>query len=96
MGINVKCPRCGSERCQLSNEEAKRDGCLYFLFFGVWYIFFLIIKLLIGLIVFLLVDWWVAIIRAHQGKGYVWLSKRILSGRRKIYFCHDCGFNFRA
>ena len=36
------------------------------------------------------------IIERLQNKGYVWLSKRIIQNNSKIYYCHDCGNNFRA
>lgn len=36
MAINVKCPKCGSTKVQLSNESSKH-GCLYMvlLVFGI-------------------------------------------------------------
>jgi len=95
MAINVKCPKCGSTKVQLSNEESKR-GCFYFIFFGLYYIFWIMIKWMIGLMVFMFYDWWMAIVKLTQNKGYVWQSKKWFSGRRKIYYCHECGYNFRA
>ena len=46
--------------------------------------------------VFFLIDWWLAIIKKIQGKGYVWKSKRWFSGRKKTYYCHDCSYNFKG
>ena len=37
-----------------------------------------------------------AIIQAVRGNGYVWQGLRWFSNRRKVYFCHECGTNFRA
>ena len=80
MALNQQCPKCGSNRVQLSNVESKH-GCFWFL---------------IGLMVFMLIDWWLAIIKKSQGKGYVWKSKRWFSGRKKTYYCHDCSYNFKG
>ena len=33
---------------------------------------------------------------AACGKGHVWQSQRWFSNRRRIFYCHDCGHNFRA
>lgn len=95
MAINVKCPRCGSTKVQLSNEISKH-GCLYLVLFGIWYLMWLFIRYMIGFMIFICYDWWAAIIHATAGKGHVWQSKRWFSNRRRIYFCHDCGYNFRA
>ena len=95
LAINVKCPKCGSTKVQLSNELNKH-GCLYLILFGWFYFFILIPKWVIGFILFLLFDWWMAIIHKIAGKGHVWQSKKWFSNRKKIYYCHDCGHNFRA
>ncbi|MBE6963246.1 MAG: hypothetical protein E7443_01425 [Ruminococcaceae bacterium] len=95
MGINKKCPKCGSEKVQLSNES-NRHGCLFTLLFGVWYLLVVFIRWMIGLMLFVCIDWWMAIIKAASKKGYVWKSKQLFSGKKKIYYCHDCGHNFRA
>lgn len=95
MAINVKCPKCGSKNVQLSSEESKH-GCLFTILFGVFYIFWVIIKWMIGLCILIFYDWWMAIVHAILKKGHVWQSKRWFSNRRKIYYCHDCGYNFRA
>ena len=36
------------------------------------------------------------IVAKSTGKGYVWQSKKWFSNNKKIYYCHDCGNNFRA
>ena len=95
MAVNRKCPRCGSTRVQLSNERSKH-GCLWTILFGIYYIFWVIIKWIIGLLVFIFWDWWVAIIKTASGRGHVWQSKKWFSGRKYIFYCHDCGYNFRA
>lgn len=95
MSINVKCPKCGSTRVQLSNERGKH-GCLYTVLFGIYYLSWLVIKYVIGFFVFILYDWWMAIIKKIENKGHVWQSKRWFSNKKRIFYCHDCGYNFRA
>ena len=95
MAINKKCPKCGSSKVQLSNEESKH-GCLWFLLLGWIFVVWMLIKWIIGLIIFFVYDWWMAIIHTVLKKGHVWQSKKWFSGRRKIFYCHDCGHNFRA
>lgn len=95
MGLNRKCPKCGSTKVQLSNERSKH-GCLYVILFGLWYIMWLFIRWMIGFMILMMYDWWMAIISKCQNKGYVWQSKKWFSNSKKIYYCHDCGHNFRA
>ena len=95
MAINMKCPKCGSTKVQLSNESSKH-GCLWTVLFGIYYFMWLMCKWMIGVMVFVCYDWWMAIVHKAAGKGHVWQSKRWFSNRRRIYFCHDCGHNFRA
>ena len=95
MGVNVKCPKCGSTKVQLSNEMSKH-GCLWTVLFGLYYFVWIMMKWCIGLMIFICYDWWMAIIKKSSGKGHVWQSKRWFSNRRRIFFCHDCGHNFRA
>ena len=80
---------------QLSSERSKH-GCLWFILFGIYYITWILIKWTIGICILLLWDWWIAIIHAASGKGYVWKSKLWFSSTKKIYYCHDCGHNFRG
>ena len=95
MSINPRCPKCGSHRVQLTNERSKH-GCLWFLVFGFLYLIWIPIKWCIGLVIFILWDWWMAIIKALLIRGYVWKSKGWFTLTKKTYYCHDCGFNFRA
>ena len=95
MGINHRCPKCGSTKVQLSNERNKH-GFLWLILFGIYYAFWWICKATAALVVLMCFDWWFAIVKKSQGKGYVWLSKRIIQNKSKIYFCHNCGNNFRA
>lgn len=95
MAINVKCPKCGSTHVQLSNESSKH-GCLWTILFGIYYIFWIMIKWIIGAMIFMCYDWWMAIIKAVTGKGHVCQSKKWFSASKKIYYCHNCGYNFRA
>ena len=95
MAINAKCPKCGSTKVQLSNEMSKH-GCLWTILFGVYYFVWIMIKWCIGMCIFMCYDWWMAIVHNTSGKGHVWQSKRWFSNRRRIYYCHNCGHNFRA
>ncbi len=94
MGVNTKCPKCGSEKVQCSNERSK-NGCFWFIIFGWWYVILLMFKWMIGFIVLLCWDWWMALVKKNSGKGYIWKSRKWFSGKKKIYYCHDCGHNFR-
>ena len=95
MAINVTCPKCGSTKVQLSNESSKQ-GCLYAVLFGIYYFIWIMIRWMIGFMVFICYDWWMAIVHKSSGKGHVWQAKRWFSNRRRIYYCHNCGYNFRA
>ena len=95
MGVNRTCPKCGSTKVQLSNERSK-NGCLWFVLFGIWYIMWIMMKWVVGLMIFMCYDWWMAIVKAATQKGHVWQCKKWFSGKKQIYFCHDCGYNFRA
>lgn len=88
----MRCPKCGSDKVQLSVERNKH-GCLWFILFGIW---FFIIKWTIGLCVLMCWDWWMAIIKVVQHKGYVWKFKRWFSNTKKIYYCHECSYNFKG
>ena len=94
MALNKKCPKCGSEKVQLS-DVSKGHGCFWMIIFGWIYIMWLMFKWMIGLMVLIIYDWWVAIIKRVQKKGHVWQCKKWFSGKRKIYYCHECGHNFK-
>lgn len=95
MAYNVKCPKCGSTHVQLSNIQSKH-GCLWFILLGWLYLFALAFKWLIGLMILCCVDWWMSIVKKLQGKGYIWKCKRWFSGNKKVYYCHNCGYNFKG
>ena len=95
MALNVKCPKCGGTHVQMSSEKSKH-GCLWFLIFGIYYVILMMIKWVIGLMVLMCIDWWMASIKACQKKGYIWKFKRWFSGTKKVYYCHDCGYNFKG
>ena len=94
MGLNVKCPKCGSTKVQCSNERSKH-GCLWFIIFGIFYVIFVFLKWMIGIMCLILWDWWMAIVKSCMGKGHIWQSRKWILGTKKIYYCHDCGHNFR-
>ena len=95
VAIKRKCPRCGSSRVQLSSERSKH-GCLWAILFGMYYIVWIMFKWSIGLCILFVWDWWMAIIKKASGKGYVWQSKKWFSGKNQVFYCHNCGYNFRA
>lgn len=95
MAVNVKCPKCGDTHVQLSNE-ANKHGCLFTVLFGVYYLAWIAVKWMIGICVFMCYEWWMAIVHQLGGRGHVWQAKRWFSNRRRIYYCHHCGHNFRA
>ena len=92
---NQKCPKCGSDHVQLSNVQSKH-GFFWFLIFGWVYLVLIPIKWCLGLLTILCIDWWMALIKKSQGKGYVWKGKRWFSGRKKMYYCHECHHNFKG
>lgn len=95
--INKLCPSCGSNRVQLSNEETHHHGFFWWLFFG-WYacLVYYMFKWTIGLMVFCLWDIWAYFVDKTKGVGHVWICRRFFSSKKRIYYCHDCGLNFRA
>ena len=95
MSVNKKCPKCGSTKVQLSSEKSKH-GILWTILFGVYYACWWFCKAMVALMVLMCWDWWYSIIKKSQNKGYVWLSKRIIENKSQVYFCHDCGHNFRG
>ena len=95
MAVNHKCPKCGSNHVQLTSERSKH-GCFWFILFGIYYLVLVIIKWIIGLLFFVLYDWWMAIIKGILGKGHVWQCRKWFAGTKRVYYCHDCGCNFKA
>lgn len=95
MALNRRCPKCGGSHTQLTDESSKH-GCLWTILFGIYYIAWVMVKWMIGLMIFVCYDWWMAMIHAIMGKGHVWQSKKWFSNRERTYYCHDCGCNFRT
>lgn len=54
-----------------------------------------IVKYCIGFAVLICFDWYMALIAKLLHKGYVWRCKSCFSGRKQLYYCHTCGYNFR-
>lgn len=98
MALNVKCPKCGSSNVQLSdvNKRSGCVGCLFYLIFGIFYVLWILMKWTVGFMVLLCIDWWMAIIAACRKKGYSLKCKRWFTTKRKYYYCHDCGHNFKT
>ncbi len=94
MALNMTCPKCGGTKVQLSDVKSKH-GCLWFILLGWLYILWVLIKWSIGVLVFLLFDWWLSIVYSSKGKQYLWHCKKWFSGKTCYYYCHDCGYNFK-
>lgn len=94
MGLNHVCPNCGSEKVQLTDAN-HGNGCLMAILFTVPYFIWLFVKYMIAFFILFIWDWWFAIIMKVAKKRYNWISKSLLV-RRKKYYCHDCGYNFKA
>ncbi len=60
----------------------------------MYYILLVLVKWTIGICILICYDWWMAIIKAIAKKEYVWKCKRWFSGKKKTFYCHDCGYNF--
>ncbi|MCR4885410.1 MAG: hypothetical protein K5919_00655 [Clostridiales bacterium] len=95
MAINRTCPKCGGKHVQLSSERSKH-GCLWTVLFGIYYVCWVFIKWIIGLLVLILYDWWMAIVKACIRRGHVWQCRKWFSGTKRTFYCHDCGYNFKA
>lgn len=96
MSINRKCPQCGSNYVQLSNEKSKY-GFFWFLIFGIFYILYIVfIKWLTGIVIFLFYDIWMFIVKKVNNKVYVWQCVKWFSINKRIFYCHNCGYNFKA
>lgn len=95
MAVNRKCPKCGNDRVQLSNVRSNH-GLIKFIFFGIFYLAFICVKWVIGATIFFVWDWWRYLIAKSSDKGYVWQSLRWFALNKKNYYCHECGYNFKA
>ena len=82
MALNRKCPKCGSDHVQLSNEKSKH-GCFWTLLFGVVYICWVFIIWMIGCIIFICYDWWLELVPNKcndfsNNRSYRWTKQYIL------------------
>ena len=89
-----KCPKCGSTKCQLT-DRAKHLGGLWFFIFGIFWLMYKIFMWAIGFAIFLLFDWWYAIIKKRKKEVYYWRCKKWFI-KRNTYYCTECGYNFKA
>ena len=95
MGVNRKCPKCGSNHVMMVSDKSKH-GCLWTILFGIYYIAWLLCKWCVGLMVFLCYDWWMFAIKKIQKKGHVWQCRKWFAMSKQVYYCHDCGYQFKA
>lgn len=90
-----KCPKCGSEKTQLTNIKGKH-GILWLILFGWIWLIWVGIKYMIGFTILLCWDWWMAIVKKSSKKGYIYKSKHWFEFSTKMYYCTDCGNNFKG
>lgn len=95
MSLDRKCPKCGSTKVQLTQDKSKHS-LIKLIFFGIFYIVYLMYKWIVAFAVLICYDWWMAIISKSKGKGYTWKSKKWFSLSKKTYYCQACGHNFRG
>lgn len=95
MAINRKCPKCGSEKVQLSNVKGN-SGLLKFIFFGGFYLMWIFTKWCIGATLLVVWDSWNFILASKKEVGYVWQSKKWFALNKHAFFCHECAYNFTA
>lgn len=92
--LNSRCPKCGSKYTELVQEKY-REYPVWLVPFRVSFVAWVITRWLIGVFVFALYDWWVALIRVLMGKGHIWMSKKLFTIHKRTFYCHNCGQNFR-
>lgn len=95
MAINKKCPKCGSTKVQMSQKKSKH-GLLWAILFGVFWLMWIFCKWCIGAMIWMFYDWWMAIVKKNQGKGYNYVSAGWFKGSKTYYYCHDCSHNFKG
>lgn len=95
MAFNKRCPKCGSEKCQMVQERGGH-GCLWMLLFNIFYLGWVGFKWTIGFFVLIFIDSWMAILAAKDNKEYIWQCRKWFTSIRRSYYCHDCGYNFKA
>lgn len=95
METRVKCPKCGSLNGDSEKQGISLRGCLLFLIFRELYIAIYLYRFLFALLLFLLIDWWMAIYKHFKKEEYTWVSKKIMRRKRK-YICRCCGYHFKA
>ena len=89
-----KCPNCRGENILISYE--KEEGLNFLvLFLGIFYIFVLLFKWAMGIIIFCLFDWWRAIVEVRRGRSHLYKSKKWFRGSKKSYYCQDCKTHFK-
>lgn len=95
MSLNPKCPKCGSSKVRLTTQSSKH-GFLWFILFGWLWLMWWLCKAMAAFCVLVYFDWWYALIKKNQGKGYVWLSKRIMQNKTRTFYCEECNHNFKG
>lgn len=95
MGRNIKCPKYGSNKVQMTAGKNRR-GFLMTLLFGFYYLPALCCRWLFGFFV-LIYDCFAVIVKKIKSPslGYVWKCKRWFRNPRE-YYCHYCGYNFKG
>lgn len=90
-----KCPKCGSSKTQMTQKKSKH-GLLWAILFGIFWLMWVMMKWVVGVMIFICYDWWMAIIKKKDGKGYHYVSAEWFKTSKTYYYCNDCGNNFRG
>ena len=89
-----KCPNCRGENILISYEKEEEMNFLV-IFLGILYIFVLLFKWAVGIIIFCLYDSWMTAVKKSRGKSHLFKSKRWFCGSKKSYYCQDCKTHFK-
>ena len=89
-----RCPNCRSENVLISYEKEEETNFLV-IFLGILYLFVLLARWTVGIILFLIYDSWRAIIENSRGRIHLYKSKKWFRGSKKSYYCQGCKTHFK-
>ena len=89
------CPNCRADKILVSYEKESEPN-YYAVFFALFYLLWLAVRLSIGLLVLIFYDPWRAIWQKRRGKYHVFVSKRWFRGSKKSYYCENCKTHFKG
>ena len=84
------CPRCGSSHVRIvpDNESPFVVNRLN--------IAVAVMNIFTGIFVFLVYDWWMAIVKKIRGEKHVWKCTVLMANRNGTGECLTCGYIFKA